>query len=302
MNRVATGPVQFVMMNGMSRVQQKLADTLEQQATEKKASDYGALGIDTARLLSAKSMLARQEAQNSVGSNVQTALEFNNTALESVDKGMESLRKALLEVIGSGQGDGIQTMIEDTFKDLHGTLNTTIAGQPIFAGSQTDTNPFVPEELADLVGLDPADAFKNDQVKTSAQLADGVNMEFGVVASDIGTNLVTAFKTLAEAGPFGEKPTAAQLDAIKTAMGQLETGIGDVRTLNANNGRKQNQVDTLVERGGDRTVMLKKVVGDAQDADMAQVAVDIVATQTMLTASYTVFSRLSDMSLNNYLR
>lgn len=302
MNRVATGPVTHTMLSGMQRVQQKLADSLTQQSTQKKANDYGALGIDTSRLLSARSMLARQEAQKSVGSHVQTTLEFYNTSLTGLDTGIEKLRKALLEVVGTGNGSGIQAMIEDTFKDLRGALNTAVAGQPIFAGSQTDNDPFTPAKLADLVGLDPADAFTNDQVKTSAQLADGVNMEFGIVASDVGLKLVQAFKTLAEAGEFGESPTDAQIAAVRDAMGQLEGGLHDVRSISANNGRKQNQVDTLVERGGDRQVMLKKVIGDAEDADLVQVQIDIVASQTILTASYSVFSRLSEMSLANYLR
>jgi flagellar hook-associated protein 3 FlgL len=301
MNRVATGPVQTTMMNGMQRIQGQLADALNQQATQKKAADYGALGIDTSRLLSARSMMARQDAQNTVGSQVSSTLEFYNTGLTNIDTSAENLRKALLEVIGTGDGPGIQATIEDTFKDLRGTLNTAIAGQPIFAGSQTDRNPFVPQQLSDLVGLNPADAFTNDQIKSSAQLADGVNMEFGIVASDVGTNLVQAFKTLAEAGPFGDTPTQAQLDAMQTAIGQLETGLSDVRTASANNGRKQSQVDTLMTRGEDRQVMLQKVVGDAEDADMAEVATNIINIQTIMSASYTVFSRLSQMSLTNYL-
>ncbi len=58
-----------------------------------------------------------------------------------------------------------------------------------------------------------------------------------------------------------------------------------METASANNGRLRAQIDTLQARGEDRTVMLKTVIGDAEDADMGRVATDIINNQTMLQAS-----------------
>lgn len=302
MTRVATGPMQYTMKTSMQTTQQRLANSLHQLETKKKATDYAGIGIDTSRLLSAKAVLAREEAHKTVASHVSTTLEYYDTSLTAIDKQTESLRKALLEVIGTGNGPGIQSDIDGAFASLRATLNTSSAGNAIFGGTKTDSRPFVPQTLGEMVGLDPAAAFANDQVKNSAQLADGVNVEFGIVASDVAGNLVKAYRTLAEAGPFGDKPSAAQLDAMKQAINELEVGLKDVRGLNANNGAKQNQVDTLGVRAGERAVMLETVIGNAEDADMGQVALDISNHETVLASSYAVFAQISAMSLANYLR
>ncbi|MEN2786137.1 flagellin [Sphingomonas qilianensis] len=302
MTRVATGPMHYTMKTAMQTTQQRLANSLHQLETQKKATDYAGIGIDTSRLLSAKSMLGREDAYKTVASHVSTTLEYYDTSLTAIDTQTEKLRKALLEVIGTGNGPGIQSNIEAAFDSLRATLNTNSAGNAIFGGTQTETKPFVPQELGDMIGLDPADAFANDTIKNSAQLADGVNVEFGVVASDVAGNLVKAYRTLAEAGPFGDKPSAAQLDAMKQALNELEVGLKDVRSLNANNGAKQNQVETLSVRAGEREVMLKTVIGNAEDADLGQVALDVANYQTLLASSYSVFSQISALSLANYLR
>ena len=302
MNRVATGPMQYTMKTSMQSSQQRLANSLNQLETQKKATDYAGIGIDTSRLLSARSVLARQEAHKTVASHVSTTLEYYDNSLNAIDKQTEDLRKALLDVIGTGNSPGLQADIESNFDSLRATLNTVSAGNAIFGGSQTNTKPFLPQQLSDMAGLDPADAFANDQVNGSAQLADGVNIEFGIVASDVGGNLIKAYRTLAEAGPIGDKPTAAQIDAMKQAITELEVGLKDVRSLNANNGAKQNQVETLGLRADERSLMLEKVIGDAEDADMGQVALDIENNRAILAASYSVFAQISGLSLSNYLR
>lgn len=301
MNRVATGPIQYNMMTAMAKTQQKLADALNQQNTGKKADDYADLGVDTTRTLAARSMLERQQAQNSVGSQVKSVLEYYDTGMSTLDDGMSKLKTTILEAVGSGNGDGLQQIIEDSFQDLRSTLNQQVAGQPIYAGAQTGKPPFAPEKLSDIVGMDPADAFTNDNIRTSAQISDNVTTEYGIGADEVGTNLFKAFQTLAAAGPFGAELTDAQVDALKSAMGEFDVGIADVRAINANNGRRQNQVETLMVRGEDREIMLQKVIKDAEDADLAEVQVDIVSSQTLLQASYSTFARLQQMSLVNYL-
>jgi len=304
MNRVATLPVQYTMSNSIQNTQAKLANSLEQMDTQKKANTYAELGLDTTRVLSARSMLARQQAQDTVSSQVGTTLDYYDTSLNAIDDDMSKLRQQMLDVVGSGDSYGLQTTIEQAFASMRAALNTTVAGNPIFAGSMTGTTPFKPTSLDDLIsGAYPtdADAFTNDQVKLTAQVSNDITMQYGQVASDVATKLVAAFRTLAAAGPFTDKVTDTQMQAIQTAMDQITDGLGDVRTANANNGRLQAQIDTVTARGEDRTTMLKTVIGNAEDADLGQVALDITNSQTMLNASYSVFAKISSLSLANYL-
>ncbi|WP_404479383.1 flagellin [Novosphingobium sp. BL-52-GroH] len=301
MTRVATVPLQTTLSNAIQRSQQSLAASQLQLATEKKVSDYAGLGLDAVRTLSARSMLATQETYKTSISRVSTTLSLYQANLEEIDGSLSDLREELFSAVGTGNSPGLQDMIESAFSDLRSSLNAKEAGVPLFAGSQTADTPFLPKALEDTVGLDAADAFGNDSVRQSTRAGDGVDVQYGIGASDVAGKLIPAFRALAEAGPFGETLTDDQKQAITDALDLLDAGITQVRSVNASNGRKQAQVETLGDRAQGRIDLMTQVIGSVEDADLGQVAIDITQRQTILQASYSVFSQLSSMSLVNFL-
>ncbi|MFC3215277.1 flagellin [Novosphingobium panipatense] len=159
----------------------------------------------------------------------------------------------------------------------------------------------MPETLQDTIGLDADAAFANDTVRQAVRAGDGMDVQYGLVASDIATGLVSAFRALAEAGPFGETLTEEQAEAITAALALLDEGITGVRSVNGANGRRQAQVEALETRADERIKLLSQAIGEVEDADLGQIAIDITQRQTILQASYSVFSQLNAMSLANYL-
>ena len=302
MTRVSTMSLQNTLANAMSRAQQNLADSNIQLDTQKKVQNYADLGANTGRVLSAASMLAQQQAQSSVAKRVDTTLGFYKVSLGTIDDSMSDLRTKLLKAFGTGDSADLDSSIQQAFTDLRDALNTNEAGVPIFAGSQTDSEPFAPQKLSDLTSLaTPGDAFTNDDVRTSARLSDNVDTQYGIGASDIGTGLVQAFTTLAGLGSFGAKLTQAQMNGIQTAMGQLDQGLTGLRGVDAKNGDMMNQVEGLGQRADARADLLTNVIGDAEDADMGQVATDISTRTSILNASYAAFQKLNNLSLLNFL-
>jgi flagellar hook-associated protein 3 FlgL len=122
-----------------------------------------------------------------------------------------------------------------------------------------------------------------------------------VLASEVGADLYQAFRTLAEAGSIGTTPTPAQAAKMNEALGQIDMGLAQVRTVNADNGRKLAQVDTLATRAEERSLLWKDIVSENEDADLAQVAIDLTRQKMVLEASYSVFAQLSKLSLISYL-
>jgi flagellar hook-associated protein 3 FlgL len=195
----------------------------------------------------------------------------------------------------------VQEAIESAFSQYRNSLNSAEGGTPLFGGAQTDGNPFAPDTLAAVAATPANTAFRDDGVRASARVADGVDVTYGITASSVGKDLYTAFQTLAQAGTIGETPTATQMAALQQAAGELDTGLGSLRTANADNGRKQAQVETLTTRGEQRSLLLQGVIESNEDADLGQVAVDLAQQKTMLQASYSVFSQLANLSLVSFL-
>jgi flagellar hook-associated protein 3 FlgL len=302
MTRVATIPLQSILSSGIQRAQSQLAVSQQQLASGSKAPDYASLGTDGVRTVSAHSMLARQKAESAATAQASTTLSLQDTALNAIDSSATDLRTQILSAVGTGQSTGLQGAIDTAFQQYRTALNTTEGGIAIFGGSQTDTAPFVPNKLSDLTTTDAAAAFANDQKRASVRVGENQDMTVGVLASDAGGGLFDAFKALAQIGPVGATLTDAQKTALTAAMKTLDTGVTQLRDVNAENGRKMAQVDTLGTRAQARGTLLTGIIGDNEDADLGQVAIDIATRKSALEASYAVFGQLSKMSLVAYLQ
>ena len=302
MPRVATIPFQRTMSSAMQQSQQALTATQVQLATGKKTTDYAGLGTAAVRNISSHSLLARHEAYAAASTVTGTTLAFNDAHMAAMDSGAMALKKDLLTAIGTGKTTGLTDSINAAFAQFRASLNTSEGGGALFGGSQTDGPPFLVNTVANTLSTPATAAFANDGIKASARLADGLDVEFGVTASEIGTGLYTAFQTIASAGTLGDTPTASQLDILSQAAGQIDTGLTALRGVNAENGRKQAQVEALGTRASDRATLLQGVISGYEDADLGQIATDLAQQKTVLQASYSVFSQLSGLSLVNFLR
>jgi len=302
MSRVATIPFQRTMSSAMQVSQQALSATQVQLATGKKVNDYAGLGTAAVRNISSHSLLARHEAYAAASTVAGTTLSFNDAHMGAIESGASALKKEILTAIGTGKGTGLKESINAAFAQFRASLNTAEGGGALFGGSQTDGPPFLVNTVADTLNTPVTAAFANDSIKTSARLGDGVDVEFGVTASEIGSGLYTAFQTLASAGTIGDIPTQAQLDKLGQAAGEIDAGLSMLRGVNAENGRKQAQVEALGVRATDRATLLQGLISNDEDADLGQVAIDLAQQKTVLQASYSVFSQLSGLSLVNFLR
>lgn len=301
MTRVATVPLQKNLSSAIQRSQQNLSTSQLQLTNGKKANDYAGLGIDAVRTLSARSMLVQQQSYQTVINRVNTTLSLYDANISQIDDSVSHLREQLMTALGTRNSPGLQSLVDGSFADMRAALNAKEAGIPLFAGSQIDTLPMVPETLSEFAAMNPADVFVNDNIRQTSRMADGVDVKYGVGASEVGEKLLPAFKTLADAGPFGEYLTDDQMVAIRKAIEEIDTGLIDVRNVNAENGRKQAQSEIYLTRAVDREELMTTVIGSVEDADLAQVAFDLAQRKTILEASYSVFAQLSTLSLARYL-
>jgi flagellar hook-associated protein 3 FlgL len=302
MSRVATVPLQQIMAGGIMHAQQVLQTSQTQLATGKKAPDYASLGTDGVRNISAHSLASQQTAYAGVATRVGTTLALYSTHVGAIDSAASTLRDQILAVIGTGQSAGLGASFETAFDQVRASLNASVDGVPLFGGSQTNVDPMKPARFKDMVGLDLTKAFANDEVKSVARIGDGIDMRYGITASDVGGTLLNAFRTLADAGPIGDTPTDAQKAALTAAVGQLDAGIAVVRAINGDNGRRQAQAETMATRATDRGALLESILSTNEDADLGQIAIDIAQNKTVLQASYSVFSQLAGLNLGAYLK
>ncbi len=299
--RVATIPLQQTTANAIKRAQEKLAATQAQLSTGKKAPDLAALGSQAVRTLSAHTLLAKQDAHATNAVRLGTTLSLYDTALTGIDNNTTELGNRLLQAIGTGESAGLDEAISASFDQFRSMLNATEGGLPLFGGGISG-EPFVPRKIEDLAGTTAGEHFENGNAKARARVGDGLDLEYGVTASEIGTEMTDIYRRLVEAGPYDQRLTEAQKDTLRGIKEQLDDAAGNVRRVNAENGRRLAQTETQVTRSNERALVLRDVISRNEDADLAEVAMNLAQQKTELEASYSVFSQLNELSLLNYLR
>lgn len=302
MTRVATVALNSLMTSGINRSQMGVAEALKQQTTGKKANSYGELGGMAVRNIAAHGVVARMEAHASVAKQVGTTLALYDANMTAIDDSASSLRKSLLDAVGLNRAEGLKASIDEAFGHFRNALNANEGGQYMFAGSLVDQLPFAPSTLDDVAATPAATAFRNDTTRASGSVSEDHSVQYGLHADEIGASLYEAFRTLSTLGPVESTLTEAQRNTLQTAIGQLDKGLSDMRGVMAVNGRRQASLEDLEGRSQARIDLMKSVVGETEDADLAQVATDLMQHKTMLDVSYRTFSTISGLNLAQYLR
>eukprot|EP01037_Dinobryon_pediforme_P034761 gene34761-40828_t len=223
----------------MDRIQRGIAASSAQIASGEVAPTLSGLGAAAVPMLSAHSVVARQQAYVATSNALGSTLALYDTHISSIDSLATNLQQALTGASGAGTTAGLQTTIEDAFTSFRDALNAQGGGGALFGGSQTDGTPFVPQTLQASVGLSAEQAFSNDDVLASARVADHRDMTYGTTARQLGEQMLTAFQTLASAGTIGATPTKTQEAAMAKAVNQISTALIGIRSLNAANGQRQ---------------------------------------------------------------
>ena len=128
----------------------------------------------------------------------------------------------------------------------------------------------------------------------------------GILATDIGTDMMTSFQAMqafqeGPGGPFAGPLTAAQRTFLEGQLAAWDQVRSDVTTLAAKNGLTQNRVDAVQERLDDRESALAGLVGDITDADLAEAATRLRQAELSVQAAAQVFTTLQNTSLLNFL-
>jgi len=219
----------------------------------------------------------------------------------------------------------------DGLKSVIGTLNMRLAGRSLFAGRTTDGPALVSADtmISDLQTLTAS-------ATTAAQVASLVDTYFNQPGAGfdssayLGSQISTGPTRISET-ETAEIPTSAREPELRRSMqglamsallsrgilanstserGNLMKRSGEmlisatdgVIGLQARIGGSQQRIETVLTTNTARKSGLQVIIGQMTGADGYQTATDLKAVETHLEALYISTTRLSRLSLVNYLR
>jgi flagellar hook-associated protein 3 FlgL len=151
-----------------------------------------------------------------------------------------------------------------------------------------------------------ADAFVNGTIKTEIKIGETHNVEVGLLASDLATDLFTLLRQVAQFnagvdGPFSGTTTPAQQTFIESTIPTAIDAQHGVNAQAATNGIHYQTVQQAMEQLQAASVVYKGFVSNIEDVDMAQAIAQLNQNQVALQAAFQVTSTLNRLSLLDYL-
>jgi len=285
------------------RNQMEAGDKVSTQKNGQNLKDYAKSSELLTAMRSVQTRLGVYEDQNKL---LTDKLDTQNTALTRVADAAQAVRQIFSEALASGRAD---TLVEDVEAELRNAvegMNARYGGKYLFAGGQVDTRPVTATTLTDLTAGPPiASFFQNDQFKVTAKLDEATTVTTGLLANDLGTDMLTAFQTFQtfnQGTPFTGALTQAQQTFLEGQLASWDSVRSDVTTTTAYNGVNQKRLETIAGDIQTRQNSLAGMLGDITDADMAEAAAQLQQAQLAVQSAAYVFQSLQESSLINLLR
>jgi flagellar hook-associated protein 3 FlgL len=320
MMRVATFANHQLSMNYTMESQRKVYDLQIQVSSGKVSTDYAGVGHDVHRLVSLKNATARTEQYQANNNIVDQRLQAMETSVSQIYDSVTEFRTLLINALNANNAQemGIDVEARNYKDEMAKLLNVEHDGRFLFAGSRTDTRP------VDLTGWTPPvwpltppltqytdEYYNGDQVQLSVDADVDLTVGYGVTGDeDAFEYVLRAMHYVDISGPGVDKPTletalALVNAALGTTQGDATLGVApltrDLADIRTDLGISRRALENANTNHEDFLLYAQQGIGDIENVDAAQAISQLSANQTQLESSYMVISKLSQLSLMNYL-
>ena len=308
MTRVSSFGQTQSLLNSLLRNQSRVFNDQMQLNTGKKTQEFRGLAGDGADAMSARSFRARTQSFMDTTTTVRRQIEANDVQLNGVLDMSRSFRQNMLTTIGADEAIAFEDVLRETFNFAASSLNTQIGGDFIFAGANTDVPAVSGTDISDLVAAGAAtDLFANDNRPAKAFISENVDVEYGVLASELATPLFESLKRIADyhfdgaTGPIDGKLTAAQRSFLESEMLLLDDAVSQMQSVQTKNGLLSGRLDTVQGQHVDAELFLEELVSDIEDVNIAETIMRLNNDRTALEASLRNMSSLTNLSLLDFI-
>jgi len=308
--RISTGQMWSSSLNSLMQAEQQQNDANTQVSTQKVATDLAGYGATSGVIATYQSSLVATNGYIDVSKTVSDRLSSQDLALTTASQSASDAKDTIMDAVANNSSTTLMQGLQAAFSEALNGLNYQYNGAYLFAGGNDDTAPVNISSMSQLSGssVTVSQVFTNGSVKKSSTIDPNTTVQTGMLASDIGTKLMTVFKAIQDynddptTGPFSEPLTDAQSQFLTQQAQAFSDAYTDLTDQTSLNGSMQNQVSSTTTSLQNQATTLNTMLSDRTDADMSKAITDLQQAQVAVQASAQVLSSLKSVSLLNYLQ
>lgn len=236
--------------------------------------------------------------------NISEAVNFMETtdsALSNINSILQRVRELTVSAANGTNDDSALTAISQEVSELNDQLkmiaNSAYGTKYIFSGTNVTEQPY--QDGAN------ADNWVGNNGSVQVEIGQGVTIAMNLTNGSMN-NLFTDNGTTQ--GLFNlldslaADITAGDSDAINDALGALDNKMDDVLTCEAMVGAKINRLELQEARLESNQISLTGLLSSNEDADMAEVIMNLKIQENVYQASLSAGARIIQPSLVDFLR
>jgi flagellar hook-associated protein 3 FlgL len=290
------GSVQTLIQN-MSQVQNELNTAEVQISSGKVSQTFDGMGGDVEQFTALNTQVAQLQNFQQGNSVYLSQLNTSNTVLGQIQSIATSVQSLLANQVSGGASNASFTQqLQAQLTALSGELNTSYQGQYIFGGTQTDTPPVItPVPAPQQIGVPDSSYYQGSAQDTTTRVSESQTVTNSIRADN------PAFQQLFAGILQGLQPGASTSD-LQNAETLVNNGLQGVIALqaavNANTLNVQ-QVDTQSQS---LQTYYQGLTQNMSTSDPVSLSTQVAQDQSILEAAFSAFSRISSLTLSNYLK
>jgi len=245
--------------------------------------------------------------------------------LEHVENLMQRAKEIMTNAVNGTLNNEDRTVLADEIvqlrKELLDTANGMVDGKYLFAGYEEDTIPFVENPAYDPLLYNANDSstwpylYQGDKNTTSLEITTGELIQVNLTGNDLFFGTTTwdpavPTNNSTEAGRYdlfleltqAEEAIRANNQAdMQTSLGDLEGAAEQNRRLRSQLGNRSTRVETAMDHQEGVRIDLKQILSRYEDADAIESFNAIVQQETAFQAALSVTSKVSQLSILDFL-
>jgi len=288
-------PDQMLITNSLSDLQAsfaKLTDLQDQASSLKRLRKPSDAPADVVSAMELHAGLNRNAQYATNLSDASAWLGSADNALTSAVTQMQRVNDLVIQA-SNGSMDattrqGIASEIDQIRQSLIGIANTQYAGRPIFAGTASGNVAY--DQTGHYVGISAA-VTRNIAPGQTVQVNVNGDTVFGSPPNDLFTTLAAISNAV--------RTDPTQLEALQTTFA---TDTTNVQSQLAEVGARFQRVSTLQSQNTADNLTMKQNLSNIEDADIAQVMVQLQAQQVAYQAALEATAKAIQPTLADFLK
>jgi flagellar hook-associated protein 3 FlgL len=293
--RITTGMTQRNILSDLNRVSKALTRTQQKVASNKEITRPSDDPFGASRALALRTSI---EGTRQYQRNIQDAQGWQETAeiaLSDITDAVHRAHELLVEGSSSTTPPearaSIAAEIDQLIEGVKQNANATYRGRFVFAGTATDSAPYVSGD----------DAYHGSTAAVERRVGPDVPLAIGVLGTDIlgdgaDGKLLDVLRGIAANLRADDGP------ALQAAIAKLDSNLDTVLGVRALNGARQNRLDAALSRLQEVEESSIRQLSETEDADIAKTLIEFNSQQAAYQAALKAGASIVQASLMDFLR